>query len=211
MQSTSPYAVPENEPPNWRPGEEIGASIFVGMSLFLIFETLFGIIRLFRKREGLYYWSMLLGTIGCAVDSLGVILKYLVPHRNAWGFYTLCLLSGWTTYSLAQLLVLYSRLHLVNQNVKVQRFILVIILSTILIAIIPTWIVVWPAYDTNTKISSLWSPRDAIVERYVFLDANTSCRALTHFNDQIYPDRLYDRGALCFRCIHSLFDSTTSL
>ena len=53
-----------------------------------------------------------------------------------------------------------------NPQCKAQRCIFVVVLSTVLWIIIPTWVVVWPAYDTNPKISSLWSPRDAIVERY---------------------------------------------
>ena len=166
MHSTSPYAVAESDPPIWRPGEEIAANMFVGITLFLALETAFKIIRLFRKHRGLYFWSMILGTSGCMVDCVGIILKWLRPQPNVWPFYTLCLLSGWTAYALAQLLVLYSRLHLVNQNLRVQRFVFVVIISTIFTCTIPTWIVVWPAYDTNPKVSSLWSPRDAIVERY---------------------------------------------
>ena len=163
MPSTSPYAVAESEPPQWRPGEEIGASVFVGMALYLVLETLFEIVRLFKKRQGLYFWSMLAGTIGCGVDSLGVILKYLAPHRNAWAFYTLCLLVGWSTYSVAQLLVLCSRLHLVNQSTRARRFSYAITLSTILTATVPTWVVVWPAYNIDPKISSIWSPRDVSI------------------------------------------------
>ena len=166
MPSTSVYAVAQSEPPQWRPGEEAAASAFVGISLFLVLENLFGIIRLFRKRQGLYFWSMLAGTCGCLLDCLGIILKYLAPHKNIWVFYALCLLIGWSTYCLAQLLVLYSRLHLVNQNPKVQRFVFVITLSTLLTVTVPTWIVVLPAYNVDPKISSVWSPRDAIVERY---------------------------------------------
>lgn len=166
MPSTSPYAVAESDTPIWRPGEEIAASMFVGITLFLALETAFKIIRLFRKHRGLYFWSMILGTSGCVADCVGIILKYLRPQPNIWPFYTLCLLSGWTAYALAQLLVLYSRLHLVNQSPRVQRFVFIVIVSTIFTCTIPTWVVVWPAYDTNPKISSLWSPRDAIVERY---------------------------------------------
>ena len=166
MPSTSPYAVAESAPPIWRPGEEIAASMFVGITLFLALETAFEIIRLFRKRRGLYFWSMIFGVSGCVVDCVGIILKYLRPKPNIWPFYTLCLLCGWTAYALAQLLVLYSRLHLVNRSQRVQRFVFIVIVSTIFTCTIPTWIVVWPAYDTNPRISSLWSPRDAIVERY---------------------------------------------
>ncbi|KAL8792569.1 MAG: hypothetical protein Q9195_004791 [Heterodermia aff. obscurata] len=166
MPSTSPYAVAESDPPIWRPGEETAASVFVGISLFLALETSFKIIRLFRKHRGLYFWSMILGTSGCVADCVGIILKYLRPQPNIWPFYTLCLLSGWTVYALAQLLVLYSRLHLVNQSPRVQRFVLIVIVSTVFTCTIPTWVVVWPAYNTDPNVSSLWSPRDAIVERY---------------------------------------------
>ena len=166
MPSTSPYAVAESDPPIWRPGEEIAANMFVGITLFLALETAFKILRLFRKHRGLYFWSMILGASGCVADCVGIILKYLRPQPSIWPFYTLCLLSGWTTYSLAQLLVLYSRLHLVNQSPRIQRFVFIVTVSTIFTCTIPTWVVVWPAYDTNPKVSSLWSPRDAIVERY---------------------------------------------
>ncbi|KAF6217810.1 hypothetical protein HO133_006637 [Letharia lupina] len=163
----SPYAVAESEQPQWKPGENLAAAAFVGIALFIVLDVNVGIWRVFRKRTGYYYWSMKLGTLACAVDALGVILKYLVPNSaHIWGLYTFLLLSGWSIYAPAQLLVLYSRLHLVNESYRLQRWVLIMITSTIFLIIIPTWIVVWPAYDPDPKISSLWSPRDAIVERY---------------------------------------------
>ena len=166
MQSFSPYDVAENKPPEWKVGEELAASAFVGITLFLVVEILFELARLFKKRQGLYFWSMTIGTCGCCVDTVGIILKYFAPHPKVWGFYTLCMLTGWSAYTLSQQLVLYSRLHLVTHSIRVQRCIFVFVLSTILWLTIPSWIVLWPAYDTDPKISSLWSPRDAIVERY---------------------------------------------
>ena len=77
-----------------------------------------------------------------------------------------CASVGWSIYAPAQLLVLYSRLHLINQNFRLQRWVLIMITSTIFLIIVPTWIVVWPAYNPDPRISSTWSPRDAIVERY---------------------------------------------
>lgn len=168
MSSSSPYAIAEDKSPDWKPGEELAAAAFVGIAISLIFDVNVGIWRVFRKPQGLYYWSMKLGTIACLLDAIGVILKYLVPNPyQIWGLYTACLLVGWSFYAPAQLLVLYSRLHLVNSDHKTQRWVLFMILSTILFLVIPTWVVVWPAYDPDPKISSLWSPRDAIVERCV--------------------------------------------
>ena len=168
MGKYSPYAIAESKTPEWKPGEELAAAAFIGIAIFIIIDVNIGIWRIFRKAQGLYYWSMKLGTIFCLVDAIGVILKYMTPNPyHYWGLYTACLLGGWTVYAPAQLLVLYSRLHLVNSSRKVQRYVFVMILSTILFVIIPTWVVVWPAYDPDPKISSEWSPRDAIVERYV--------------------------------------------
>lgn len=164
----SPYAVAESDSPKWKPGENLAAAAFVGISIFLVIDINVGIWRVFKKRQGLYYWSMKLGTIACFTDALGVILKFLVPDSGRiWGLYTALLLVGWTGYAPAQLLVLYSRLHLVNDSHRMQHLVLIMIILTLLFLILPTWIVVWPAYDTDPKVSSVWSPRDAIVERYV--------------------------------------------
>ena len=167
MGKYSPYAIAEDKVPDWKPGEELAAAAFVGISIFIILDVNVGILRVFRKAQGMYYWSMKLGTIACLVDVVGVILKYLVPNPyHVWWLYTFCLLIGWSIYAPAQLLVLYSRLHLVNDSRKLQRWVFITIISTYLFLIIPTWVVAWPAYDSDPKISSLWSPRMAIVERY---------------------------------------------
>ncbi len=163
----SPYAVAEDEPVKWKPGENMAAAAFVGAGIFIVIDVNVGIWRVFKRKQGLYYWSMILGTLFCLVDALGVILKFFASNtKHIWGLYTALLLCGWTVYAPAQLLVLYSRLHLVNDSHKMQRWVFYMIMSTFFLLIIPTWIVVWPAYDTDPKVSSLWSPRDAIVERY---------------------------------------------
>lgn len=168
MGKYSPYAIAQDRTPEWTPGEELAAAAFIGIAIFIVIDVNVGIWRVFRKPQGMYYWSMKLGTMACLVDAVGVILKYLTPNPyHIWGFYTACLLVGWSIYAPAQLLVLYSRLHLVNDSRKTQRGVFIMILSTILFLIIPTWVVVWPAYNPDSKISSVWSPRDAIVERCV--------------------------------------------
>lgn len=165
----SPYAVAQSEPPKWMPGEDMAAAAFTGAAIFIVVDVNVGIWRVFKRKQGLYYWSMLIGINACFVDAIGVILKFLAPNtKHIWGLYTALLLTGWSFYAPAQLLVLYSRMHLVNSSRKTQRGVLYLILSTLLFIIVPTWIVVWPAYYPNPKVSSVWSPRDAIVERFVF-------------------------------------------
>ena len=167
MGDYSPYAIAEDKTPEWKPGENLAAAAFIGIAIFIVLDVNVGIWRVFRKPQGLYYWSMKLGTTACLLDAIGVILKYMTPNPyHLWPLYTTCLLAGWSVYAPAQLLVLYSRLHLVNDSRMTQRLVFVMVLSTFIFLIIPTWIVVWPAYDPDPTISSLWSPRDAFVERY---------------------------------------------
>lgn len=133
----------------------------------MVLEINLELSRAFKKRQGLYFWSMQIGTWACAFDAVGVVLKFLVPKaHHLWPLYTIFLLGGWSVYTTAQLLVLYSRLHLVCQSYKIQRCVLYMIIATVFILIVPTWIVVWPAYDIDAKISAAWSAPDAIVERY---------------------------------------------
>lgn len=110
---------------------------------------------------------MLLGTWGCVIDSIAVVLKSFLPNsQRLWPLYTLFILVGWTIYAPAQLLVLYSRLHLVNRNRNLQRRILIMIVAVASLMIIPTWSLVWQAYDPyNPRLSALYSPREAIVDR----------------------------------------------
>ena len=110
---------------------------------------------------------MFFGTWGCVIDSVGVVLKYFVPKPEPlWPAYTLFLLGGWTIYAPAQLLVLYSRLHLVNQNHRLQRWVLIMIIAVASLMIIPTWPLVWQAFNPyDLRRSSLYSPREAILDR----------------------------------------------
>ena len=82
MSSYSPYAVAESEPPQWKPGKELAATAFIGITLYLVLDVNVGIWRLFKKTQGLYYWPMKLGTLTVAVDAIGVIIKYLVPNSG---------------------------------------------------------------------------------------------------------------------------------
>lgn len=144
MSEYSPYAIAEDRTPEWKPGEEVAAAAFIGIAIFIVLDVNVAILRVFRKSQGLYYWSMKLGTIGCLIDAIGVILKFLVPNPyHVWGLYTTLLLVGWSVYAPAQLLVLYSRLHLVNHSHKTQQWVLIMILSTLLFLVVPTWVVVW--------------------------------------------------------------------
>lgn len=110
---------------------------------------------------------MLLGTWGCLIDSIAIILKSFVPNsEHLWPLYTFFILVGWTIYAPAQLLVLYSRLHLINRNHNIQRRVLILIILVASLMIVPTWPLVWQAYNPyDSRLSALYSPREAIIDR----------------------------------------------
>ena len=110
---------------------------------------------------------MLLGTCGCLTNTIALILKYLIKDsEDLWIPSTLLNMIGWTIYAPAQLLVLYSRLHLINQNRRHQRWILIMIIVVSCLMIIPSWVFIWMAWNPYDKhISAVWSPREAILDR----------------------------------------------
>ena len=160
----SVHSIVESGPPEWLPGEAHAASAFLAMALLLVVEINIQIHRVFRHRRGVYFWAMQVGSLGCAVDAIGVMTKNLVPHSTrVWPLYTLMATTGWAVYTVAQLTVLYSRLHLVLNSPRVQRCVLYIIVVVSPLLIITDWTTTWPAWDPQT--SSRWSPPEAIVER----------------------------------------------
>lgn len=168
MSTYSPYADAESAAPDWKPGEEEAATAFLALTLWLILDVNVGIYRVFRKKRGLYYWSLVIGTWACALSTIGNVLKNLTPQYGPkiWPFWTLLINGGWSVYATAECIVLYSRLHLVNRSPKVQRRILWFIIIGSFLLILPNWIFIFPAYDVNsTKVSSIWSPRQAILDR----------------------------------------------
>ena len=144
---------------------------------YLFLDINIGICRIFKKKQGLYYWCLTLGTWGCLVNAIAVVLKWFLPSsEHIWPLYTLFLVAGWTIYAPAQLLVLYSRLHLVNKNRRLQRWVLILIISISTILIVPTWVLDWQAFNPyNAHLSALYSPKEAIMDRctqlgYTFIE-----------------------------------------
>ena len=168
MSTYSPYADAESAAPEWKPGEEEAATAFLALTFWLILDVNVGIYRVFKKKRGLYYWSLTIGTWACALSTIGNVLKNLTPQYGPkiWPFWTLLINGGWSLYATAECIVLYSRLHLVNRSPNVQRRLLWFIIIGSFLLILPNWVFIFPAYDVNsTKVSSIWSPRQAIVDR----------------------------------------------
>ena len=166
MFNVSPYSDAESGTPAWKPGEREAAIAFLSLTIYLILDVNVGIYRVFKKKQGLYYWSLIFATWGTALVAVGNIFKNFKSEWEViWPLWTLMINGGWSIYAPAELLVLYSRLHLVNQNDRLHRWLLIMIIVGSTLVIIPNWVFIFGAYDVDPKVSSLWSPRMAIIDR----------------------------------------------
>ena len=80
----------------------------------------------FRKRGGLYFWSLLISSWGCSIHAFGFILNYLLLKTPQ--VYLPFIFGGWIMMTTGQAFVLYSRLHLVIRKQRTLRFVLCMII-----------------------------------------------------------------------------------
>lgn len=101
------------------------------LSLYNSFELLLLILVTFKKRSGLYFWSLLIASLGVVIYSVGYILDYFRLPATLVG--DIINNIGWWLMVTGQSVVLYSRLHLVLHDAKVLQFVkYMIILDAIL-------------------------------------------------------------------------------
>ena len=140
-------------------------SAFVAISLWIVIEVNVEIFRFFKRRRGLYYWSLLILSWGISLHSIGYLLNWFEYEKTPWEVYALINAIGWSMMVTAEGLVLYSRLHLVVRNRNILRFVLLMIIGTVLFVQIPNWIISIPAVSKDPTVSNYWSPRDSVETR----------------------------------------------
>ncbi|KAI4137336.1 MAG: hypothetical protein L6R39_007343 [Caloplaca ligustica] len=114
----------------------------------------------FRRRSGLYFWSLLVSSWGCLLHGMGFILSFLVGSPGA---VTLPFIEiGWVTMVTGQAVVLFSRLHLVLRNQKILRYVLWFIIIDGCAFHIPTIVF---TVGKNLPNGESWNRRFDIMER----------------------------------------------
>jgi hypothetical protein len=99
----------------------IFSTIAVTMSLELLSTIWFK----FKRRRGLYFYTLLLSTVGVILFTLGLTLKFFAPAPVEVPLLFVSL--GWTLASSGQSMILYSRLHLVVVHAQWLRWVLGVI------------------------------------------------------------------------------------
>ncbi|KAL8799495.1 MAG: hypothetical protein Q9200_007525 [Gallowayella weberi] len=114
----------------------------------------------FRRRSGLYFWSLLISSWGCLLHGMGFILKFAVG--SGWHVNLPFIEIGWVTMVTGQAFVLYSRLHLVVRNQKTLRYILWLIIVDAFCFHIPTIVF---TIGINSPSQPAWQHKFDIMER----------------------------------------------
>ncbi|KAL4904151.1 hypothetical protein BDW74DRAFT_179244 [Aspergillus multicolor] len=115
--------------------------ILMGITSFHVLELLFSIFLTFERRQGLYFWSILISTLSLAGYAITSLMRYDTTDE------TILFASGagfaiaYPTLITAHILTLYSRLNLVLHSRRLLRGVLVMILATSALSV-PTQITV---------------------------------------------------------------------
>lgn len=129
---------------------------FAGLAIYNACELIAIIFMTFRRFRGLYFWSMLVSSIGIVPYSLGFMLKFMNITTGDLRWIAVVLLTiGWYPMITGQSFVLWSRLHLIVTGIKGERIIFytkwMIIIDAIILHI-PTTVLTFGANgDLNTR------------------------------------------------------------
>lgn len=135
------YSMDKNDPATYGmnlPTAMVIAS-FTTIAWFNTIELQFRIWFGFKRYAGLYFWSLLLSSWGCAIHPLGFLLLNFWILKNAHADGVIIGVSWWCMVT-GQALVLYSRLHLVVRDKRKIHWVLIMIITNFCILHIPIMI-----------------------------------------------------------------------
>jgi len=136
------------------PEDTARTSILIAMLTISIYMSALVDLRAlttFKRRNTLYFWSVLITSWGIINHSLGVILKWFVGSCP-WEVYTAFSSFGWWGMVTGQSLVLYSRLHLVVRDQRILRAVLIMILVDFCLFQVPTTVQKFISTQTNAEV-----------------------------------------------------------
>ncbi|KAJ5099018.1 hypothetical protein N7532_006019 [Penicillium argentinense] len=128
------------------------AALFA-LACWNVLEIIIATFTTFRHRQGVYFWSMLIASLGTLLHTISGFLRYFSLAPN----FPMCVLIciGWYAMVTGQSVVLYSRLHLVTSHTQYPRFVLYMIIFDACAFHIPTTILF---LGSNHGVNSFIAP-----------------------------------------------------
>ena len=117
--------------------QNMSMAAFTAIAWYNVIELNVSIYMTFKRRSGLYFWTLCICSWGIILHNLAFILKFYGVIDNYIISCTIITI-GWYAMVTGQSLVLYSRLHLVVRNEMVLRGVLIMIIWNAITLHIPT-------------------------------------------------------------------------
>lgn len=102
----------------------------------------------FKRRQGLYFWSLIVAAWGIPVHATGFMLKFFnlgAPKALSLIF----VIAGWYAMVTGQSFVMYSRLHLVEPDIRRLRWILTMIIFNFFLLHVVTTVLFFGVNSSN--------------------------------------------------------------
>ncbi|ETS73117.1 hypothetical protein PFICI_15062 [Pestalotiopsis fici W106-1] len=131
-------------------GLSIPILVFGSIALYNVLELNYMILGTFRRRKGLYFWSLIVAAWGIAVNTIGYLLEHLHLISNA-ALYSALICIGWVCMVTGQSIVLYSRLHLVLSDDRIRRAVLYMIIFDAIAMHVPVTVLVFGSNSSNPE------------------------------------------------------------
>lgn len=100
---------------------------FFAVAYWMSIELLVLVYVTFKRRTGIYFWSIVITTIGIILQATGYLMKEFA-HSSPKILTTIICKVGWVSNVTGFAIVLWSRLHLVVNNTRVLKGILAMII-----------------------------------------------------------------------------------
>ncbi|KAF2178601.1 hypothetical protein K469DRAFT_598876 [Zopfia rhizophila CBS 207.26] len=121
---------------------------FLAIAMYNVVELTLAIFTTFKRRHGLYFYSLLVATWGIIPYCIGFFFKfYNITSSNI--LYITLIAVGWPCMITGQSLVLYSRLHLIARTVVGERWVLGMIIFDAIICHFPILVLLYGANSNN--------------------------------------------------------------
>jgi len=123
--------------------------VFMSIAVYNVIELTLMIFFTFKRRKGLYFWSLLVATYGIVLYTFGFFFKfYDIPVPSM--FFLTLIAIGWWGMVTGQSVVLYSRLHLIYRSTADRgRWVLYMIIFNAIICHIPTTALTYGSNSSN--------------------------------------------------------------
>ncbi|KAI9374316.1 hypothetical protein BJX61DRAFT_551498 [Aspergillus egyptiacus] len=143
---------------------------FLAIAAYNALELLIWIFNFFRRRRGLYFWSILTGTVSVAGFMVITTISYFVKTPTAASATGVAVALVYPCLLTAQILVLYSRLHLITPTqgplLLVVRW--GIIISSVLL-LIPFTVNLTGLSTTTSKTQQRFLAAERVIEHYTII------------------------------------------